>query len=181
MPHTSVHFLWIIWYMVMHQFIHHAIVFQTNILSFVFHNKILWNIMLLKRWMLRIDWEILRKMLCFTWITMLCAICCLCHLLNYILYLIQNILPFNLQIIHFRRKQLLYRGLLKWISSMQKWCRALSMNNCPWSCPTTNGDRAPPHSLSQWWRDVFMCNTVHIRRYNVKSHWKVQGRNSTPE
>ncbi len=32
-----------------------------------------------------------------------------------------------------------------------------------------------------WWRDLFMCDTVHIRRYNVKSHWKVQGRNSTPE
>ena len=33
----------------------------------------------------------------------------------------------------------------------------------------------------QWCTDLFMCNTVHIRRYNVKSHWKVQGRNSTPE
>ena len=26
-----------------------------------------------------------------------------------------------------------------------------------------------------------MCGTVHIRRYNVKFHRKVQGRNSTPE
>ena len=26
-----------------------------------------------------------------------------------------------------------------------------------------------------------MCDTVHIWRYNIKSHWKVQGHNSTPE
>ncbi len=26
-----------------------------------------------------------------------------------------------------------------------------------------------------------LCTTVHIRRCNVKSHWKIQGRNSTPE
>ena len=26
-----------------------------------------------------------------------------------------------------------------------------------------------------WWRDLFMRGTVHIRSYNVKSHWKVQG------
>ena len=35
-----------------------------------------------------------------------------------------------------------------------------------------------------WCRDLFMCNTVHIRRYrdsNVKFHWKVQGHNSAPE
>ncbi len=31
------------------------------------------------------------------------------------------------------------------------------------------------------WRDLFMCKIVHIRNYNVKSHWKVQGCNSTPE
>ncbi len=30
-------------------------------------------------------------------------------------------------------------------------------------------------------RVLFMCHTIHIRRYNVKSHWKVQGCNSTPE
>ncbi len=29
--------------------------------------------------------------------------------------------------------------------------------------------------------DLFICNTVHIRSYNVKSHWNVQGRNFTPE
>ena len=29
--------------------------------------------------------------------------------------------------------------------------------------------------------ELFMCNTLHIRRYNVKFHWKVQGRNSTPK
>ncbi len=29
--------------------------------------------------------------------------------------------------------------------------------------------------------DLFMCNTVHIGRHNVKSHWKVQGRKSTLE
>ncbi len=32
-----------------------------------------------------------------------------------------------------------------------------------------------------WCTDLFMCDTVHIRRYNAKSHWKVQGHNSTPE
>ncbi len=32
-----------------------------------------------------------------------------------------------------------------------------------------------------WCAGLFMCNTVHINRYNVKSHWKVQGRNSSPE
>ncbi len=35
--------------------------------------------------------------------------------------------------------------------------------------------------VAHWWRDLFMCDTVHIRSYNVKSHWKVEGRNSTPE
>ena len=36
--------------------------------------------------------------------------------------------------------------------------------------------------LYHWCTDLFMCNTVHIiRRYNVNSHWKVQGRNFTPE
>ena len=33
------------------------------------------------------------------------------------------------------------------------------------------------NSLHDWWRDRFMCDTVHIRSYNVKPHWKVQGRN----
>ena len=33
----------------------------------------------------------------------------------------------------------------------------------------------------QWWRHLFMCNTDHIRSYNVKSHWKVQEVNSAPE
>ncbi len=36
-------------------------------------------------------------------------------------------------------------------------------------------------NITQWWRDPFMCNTDHIRSYNVKSHWKVQEVNSTPE
>ncbi len=35
--------------------------------------------------------------------------------------------------------------------------------------------------IAHWWRILFMCDTIHIRSYNVKSHWKVQGRNSTPE
>ncbi len=35
--------------------------------------------------------------------------------------------------------------------------------------------------IIHWWRDLFMCNTVHIRSYIIKSHWKVQGRNFTPE
>ena len=35
--------------------------------------------------------------------------------------------------------------------------------------------------LQHSWRDLFMCDTVYIRRCNVKSHRKVQGRNSTPE
>ncbi len=26
-----------------------------------------------------------------------------------------------------------------------------------------------------WCTDLFRCTTVHIRSYNVKSHWKVQG------
>ncbi len=34
---------------------------------------------------------------------------------------------------------------------------------------------------SHWCTDLFMCDTVHTRGYNVKSHWKVQGRNFTPE
>ncbi len=38
-----------------------------------------------------------------------------------------------------------------------------------------------PNQYIQWWRDPFMCNTDHIRSYNVKSHCKVQGVNSTPE
>ncbi len=32
-----------------------------------------------------------------------------------------------------------------------------------------------------WCTILFRCGTVHIRRYNVKSHGKVQGRNSAPE
>ena len=36
--------------------------------------------------------------------------------------------------------------------------------------------QCPPLLPLLWWRDLFMCNTVHIRSYNVKSHWKVQGR-----
>ncbi len=35
--------------------------------------------------------------------------------------------------------------------------------------------------LFHWCTHLFMCDTVHIRTYNVKSHWKVQGPNSTPE
>ena len=35
--------------------------------------------------------------------------------------------------------------------------------------------------LFYWWWDLFMCDAVHIRSYNVKSHWKVQGCYSTPE
>ncbi len=34
--------------------------------------------------------------------------------------------------------------------------------------------------LSHWCTDLFMYSTVHIRIYNVKSHWKVQGHNFTP-
>ncbi len=41
--------------------------------------------------------------------------------------------------------------------------------------------RLRPWHAYHWWRDLFMCDTVHIRRCNVKSHWKAQGRNSTPE
>ena len=33
----------------------------------------------------------------------------------------------------------------------------------------------------QWRRSLFRCSTDHIRSYNVKSHWKVQGRNFTHE
>ncbi len=33
---------------------------------------------------------------------------------------------------------------------------------------------------SSWRFNIFFIR-VHIRSYNVKSHWKVQGRNSTPE
>ena len=35
--------------------------------------------------------------------------------------------------------------------------------------------------IKHWWRDLFMCEHAHIRSYNVKSHWKVQGRNFTHE
>ncbi len=35
--------------------------------------------------------------------------------------------------------------------------------------------------IIHWRTDLYMCDTVHIRSYNVKSHWKVQDRNSTPE
>ncbi len=35
--------------------------------------------------------------------------------------------------------------------------------------------------VDQCWRAVFRCSTDHIRSYNVKSHWKVQGRNFTHE
>ncbi len=33
--------------------------------------------------------------------------------------------------------------------------------------------------VTHWCTDLFMYNTLYIRRYNVKSHWNVQGRNST--
>ncbi len=36
-------------------------------------------------------------------------------------------------------------------------------------------------SVNYWWRDPFMCDTVHVRSHNVKSHWNVQASNSTPE
>ena len=36
-------------------------------------------------------------------------------------------------------------------------------------------------NTNQWCTDLFMCDSVHIRRYNGKFHWKVQGCNSTPE
>ncbi len=39
----------------------------------------------------------------------------------------------------------------------------------------------PTEETFQSWRDPFMCNTDHIRSYNVKSHWQVQEVNSTPE
>ncbi len=35
--------------------------------------------------------------------------------------------------------------------------------------------------MSTQWGITLMCTTVHIRSYNVKSHWKGQGCNSTPE
>ena len=73
------------------------------------------------------------------------------------------------------------------------------MAKCFWNCCTFQQISHPVHMCSwyisnftriwwslpcwiiQWWRDPFICDTVHIRSYNVKSHWKVQGRNSTPE
>ncbi len=45
---------------------------------------------------------------------------------------------------------------------------------------TCTSIRPPPIFAGHWCTGLFMCNTVHIRRYNVQSHWKVQGRNCTP-
>ena len=38
-------------------------------------------------------------------------------------------------------------------------------------CFQTSGFSSLPY---HWCRDLFMCGTVHIRRCNVKYHWKVQ-------
>ena len=52
-----------------------------------------------------------------------------------------------------------------------------SYSESSWAKEYLSNQFRHPH----WWGDLFMCDTVHIRSYNVKSHGKVQGRNSTPE